>query len=152
MTYITFRFLCGRLGPYLKKKYIRFRVTIPVQEIIAMSLYRLDSNDGLQIIGNLYGVHKSTLSTIIREFCRAVRKYLQPFFVQTPNELQFRLLASKFEQLHGIHYIIGAMDGSHTSVLAHVIGGEYYYCRKSFHSMILQGIVGPNCMFWNYEF
>ena len=102
-----------------------------------MSLHRLGSGDGLQTIGDLYGVHKSTLSIIVREFCRAVRKYLKPIFVQTPSESQFRILASKFKQLHGIPYIIGATDGSHIPILAPIIGGEDYYCRKSFHFVIL---------------
>ena len=84
--YITFRFLCERLGPYFKKEDTRFRVTVPVQERVAMSLHRLGSGDGLQTIGDLYGVHKSTLLRIVREFCRGVRKHLQPVFVQTPNE------------------------------------------------------------------
>jgi hypothetical protein len=76
VTYTTFRFLCERLGLYLKKEDIRFRVMVPVQEIITMSLHRLGSGDGLQTIGDLYGVHKNTLSIIMREFYRAVRKYL----------------------------------------------------------------------------
>ena len=54
--------------------------------------------------------------------------------------------------MYRIPYIIGAIDGSHISILAPIIGGEDYYCRKSFHSAILQGIVGPDCMFWKYEF
>jgi hypothetical protein len=149
---MTFRFLCERLGPYLKKEDTRFRITVPVQERIAMSLHRLGSGDGLQTIGDLYGVHKSTLSIIVREFCRAVRKYLQSVFVQTPSESQFRVLASRFEELHGISYIIGATDGLHIPILAPVIGGEDYYCRKPFHSAFLQGIVGPDCMFWYYKF
>src|SRR5665213_446391 len=103
--YVTFRFLCERLGPYLKKEDTRFRVTVPVQERVAMSLHRLGSGDGLQSIGDLYGVHKSTLSKIVREFCRAVRKYLQHVFVQTPSESQFRVLAERFEKLHDIPYI-----------------------------------------------
>jgi len=76
VSYITFRFLCERLGPYLKKEDTRFRVSVPVQERIAMSLHRLGSGDGLQSIGDLYGVHKSTLSKIVRDFCRVVRKHL----------------------------------------------------------------------------
>ena len=123
VTYTIFRFLCERLGQHLKKDDTRFRVTVPVQEMIAMSLHRLGSGDGLQTIGDLYGVHKNTLSIIVREFCRAMRKYLQPVFVQTPSESQFRVLASKFEELYGIPYIIGAIDESHISVLALVIGG-----------------------------
>src|ERR1700738_3456295 len=62
VTYTTFRFLCERLGPYLKKEDTRFRVSVPVQEMIAMSLHRLGSGDGLQTIGNLYGVHKRKIS------------------------------------------------------------------------------------------
>lgn len=37
------------------------------------------------------------------------------------------------------------------SCLAPVVGGENYYCSKSFHSAILQGIVGLNYTFCNYE-
>ena len=57
-----------------------------------------------------------------------------------------------FEKLHDIPYIICAIDGSHIHVLAPLIGGQDYYCRLSFHSAIMQGIVGPDCMFWDYEF
>ena len=153
MTYTTFRFLCERLGPYLKKDNTYFRVTMSVQERITMSLHRLDSGDGLQTIGDLYGVHKNTLSIIkVREFCKAVRTYLQPVFVQTSSESQFRILASKFQKLHKILYFIDAIDGSHILVLAPIIGGDDYYCKMSFYSVILQGIIGPNYMFWNYEF
>ena len=65
------------LGPYLNKEDTHFRVTVPVQERIAMSLHRLDSDGGLQIIDDLYGVHKNTLFIIVKEFRRAVRNYLQ---------------------------------------------------------------------------
>ena len=103
---------------------------MPVQERIKMSLHRLGSADGLQIIGDLYEIHKNTLSIIVKEFYRAVRKYLQPIFVQTPSELQFRVLVLKFEQLDIIPYIIGAIDVSHIHVLALITNGEDYYCRK----------------------
>ena len=101
---------------------------------------------------DVYGVHKSTLSIVVREFCKAVRKHLQPVFVQTPSESQFRILASRFEKLHGIPYIIGAVHGSHIPVLAPLIGRQDNYYIKPFHTTILQGHVGPDCMFWDYEF
>ena len=116
----------------MRKNDTRFKVTVPVQERIAMSLHRLGSGDGLQSIGDLYGVYMSTLSKIVRKFCRVVRKHLQHMFIQTPSKLQFRILASEFEQLDGKPYIIGAIDGSHVHVLAPIIGGEDYYCKRSF--------------------
>ena len=53
----------------------------------------------------------------------------------------FRNLAQGFEALHRISYIIGAIDGSHSLILAPIIGGEDYYCRKSFYSSLLHGII-----------
>ena len=47
---------------------------------------------------------------------------------------------------------MGVIDGSHILVLAPIYGGENYYCRKSFHSAILQGIVDVHYKFWDYEF
>ena len=47
VTHNTFRFLYEILGPYLKKKKTQFRVTVPVQDTISMSLHRLGSGDGL---------------------------------------------------------------------------------------------------------
>ena len=48
--------------------------------MIAMSLHRLSSGNELQSIGDLYEVHKSTLSKIMKEFCKVVRKHLQSVF------------------------------------------------------------------------
>ena len=92
---IIFWLICQRLGPYLKKDDTCFKDIVLMQEKVVMSLYRLDIGGGLQSIGDLYEMYKGTLSEIIREFCRIVRKHLQPIFVQTPNESKFRILASR---------------------------------------------------------
>lgn len=86
-----------KLGSYLKKEDTCFRVIVPIQERVVMSSHRLGSGDDLQSIGDFYGVYKSILSKIIKEFCRVVRKHLQPIYEQTPSESQFRILASRFE-------------------------------------------------------
>ena len=52
--------------------------------------------------------------------------------MQIPSALQFRILASRIEQLRVIPYIIGPIDGSHIHVLALIIGGEELYCRIYF--------------------
>ena len=51
MKYGTFRFL-KMLDLYLKKDDICFGITVPMQEMVAMSLYTLGSGDGLQSIGD----------------------------------------------------------------------------------------------------
>lgn len=42
--------------------------------------------------------------------------------------------------------------GSHIHVVAPIISGEDYYHGSLLHSPILQEIVGPYCMFLDYEF
>ena len=123
------------------------RNAISVETRIAISLSRLGTGNGQLLIGDLYGVAESTVSIIVREFCKAVRQHLQRILVQMPSESQFRVLAKEFEALHGIPYVVGAIDGLHIHVLAPIYGGENYYCRKSFHSTILQGIVDVHCKF-----
>jgi hypothetical protein len=123
----TFRFLCEKLGPFLKKKDIRMRVAIFVETRIAVSLCRLGTGNGLLLIGEVYGIAECIASCIVREFFKAVRKHLLRVLVQFPSESQFKVLASQFEALHGIPYIVGAIDGSHIPILAPVIGGGDYY-------------------------
>jgi hypothetical protein len=148
----TFKFLCEKLDPFLKKKDTRMRVAISVETRIAVYLCRLGTGNGLLLVGEVYGIVECTTSYIIREFNKVVRKHLLRVLVQFPSELQFKVLASQFEALHGIPYIVSAIDGLHIPVLAHVIGREDYYCRKSFHSTILLGIIDVNYKFWDFEF
>ena len=58
----------------------------------------------------------------------------------------------EFESLHGIPYILGAIDGSHIPIIAPSIDHASYYCRKGFYSVLLQGVVNSQCKFWNYDF
>jgi hypothetical protein len=90
VTYNTFKFLCERLGPYLEKN-TQFRVTVPMQDMIAMSLHRLGSGDGLQTIDDLYGVHKSTLSLVVREFVERLENIYKRFLykIRANHSLEF---------------------------------------------------------------
>ena len=104
------------------------------------------------MIGEVYGVAEYTISIIVRDFCIMVRLHLQKIFIQVPNENKFRVSTKEFERLHNIPYIIRVIDGSYISVIVQVLSEEDYYCRKCFHSALLQEIVDTNCIFWDYEF
>ena len=62
------------------------------------------------------------------------------------------LIAAKFEALHGIPFILGAIDGSHIPIVALFHDSVSYYCRKGFYSCLLQGVVDAQCKFWDYDF
>lgn len=89
---------------------------------------------------------------IVRIFCKMVRLHLQRIFIQISNKTRFKVLARDFEKLHKILYIVEVLDKLHIPILALVIGSEDYYCHKSFHLVLLEGIVEVNYVFRNYEF
>ena len=148
----TFKFLCERLSLYLQKNNTRMKVTNSDESTIATSLQKLGAGNTLCIVGDVYGVAESTISEIGRIFYKLVRVHLQGTFVQFPSPTRFRILAQKFEVLHEILYIIRAIDGSYIPILAPVFRGEHYYCRKLFHSALLQSVGDTKCVFWDYEF
>lgn len=88
----------------------------------------------------------------MRKFCRWIKVHLQRIFMQFSSPIWFRALAQEFEALHVIPYNLIEVDGLHILILEPMIGGENYYCSKSFHSPLLQCIVDTKCVFWNYGF
>jgi hypothetical protein len=82
LSHNTFKFLCERLGPHLHMKTTRMREAISIENRVVMLLRRLGTKNGLFIVGEVYGVAKSTISKIVRTFCRLVRFHLQPVLVQ----------------------------------------------------------------------
>jgi hypothetical protein len=46
-----------------------------------------------------------------------------------------------FESLHGIPYILNAIDGSHIPIVTPKVDPKSYYCRTWFHSTLIQRIV-----------
>lgn len=99
---------------------------------------------------DLFGVEKYIVSCIMRECCSKVRLHLQKRFMRFPSKFKLCKLVRDFEALHDILYVVGAMDGFHILVLAPVIGGEDYYCHKSFDSTLSQSIVETNYIFFDY--
>ena len=60
-------------------------------------------------------------------------------------------ISRNFEVLHGIPYIVGAIDGRHIPILTPHEHAADYYCRKGFQSILLQRVVDHSCCFWDYN-
>ena len=148
----TFHYLCTLLGPILKKKDTHFRESISVERKIAITLSRLATGNSLQMIGDLFGVGLSTTSIIVRECCKAIRIHLRPLVFKKPTLPWMKEISKGFEALHGIPFILGAIDGSHIPILAPSHDPVAYYCHKGYYSCLLQGVVDADCKFWDYDF
>jgi hypothetical protein len=91
VSHATFRFSCEKSGPFLKKQQTRFKRPISVEERVAMSLARLGTEDGLCMVGEVYGVAKCIVSKIVREFCKMGEYICKRFLFkpQTKTDLEF---------------------------------------------------------------
>ena len=102
--------------------------------------------------GEIYGIAKSTVSIIVREFYAAVEKHLKPLVIEKQNASSMQRISSEFEALKGIPFVIGAMNGSHIPIIAPNLDPISYYCRKGFYCALLQGVVDNKCRLWDYDF
>jgi hypothetical protein len=114
---------------------------IDVQTQVAVTLHRLATGNTLSTIGDLYGISENVASVIVRECCQAMVLHLKPMVIEPLTRERIISISQEFERLRGISYIIGAIDGNHIPIIAPSKDPVPYYCRKGFHSALLQGVV-----------
>ena len=78
MTRRTFIKSCTELHPYLEKTATRFRLPIPVDEQLAVTIWRLATNVEYRTIAALFGIGISTVCEIIHKTCKVVTQHLPP--------------------------------------------------------------------------
>jgi membrane protease subunit (stomatin/prohibitin family) len=77
----TFSYFCEKLGSYLRKQHISIINPTSMEDRVAMSLIWLGSGNGLQLVGDLFGVTKGTILVIVKEFCHMIRLHLRKLFM-----------------------------------------------------------------------
>ena len=138
----TFFMICDELKPHLSKKVTRLRRPISVDERVAVTLWRLATNVEYRTIACLFGLGTSTVGKIVLETCEVIVKVLLPKFVKFPSsELAIKEIVDGFENIWGFPQAVGAIDGTHIPILKPVDSPSDYYNRKSFYSIIIQGVV-----------
>lgn len=88
-------------------------------------------------------VRKET-KKIIDILCR-----LAPEYIKWPTEEEAHTLAQQFAERSRLPGVIGAIDGCHIPIIAPSEEQNSYINRKSFHSVLLQGICTAKKIFTN---
>ena len=141
MKRLTFVALCSELRPYLRKRISRFRLPVPVDQQIAVTLWRLATNVEYRTIAALFGLGISTVCSIVLKTCSIIAEHLLPRYVCMPSEDKLREIVGEFENLWGFPQVVGAIDGSHIPVLKPKESPSDYYNRKGFYSILVQAVV-----------
>ncbi|EZA59385.1 hypothetical protein X777_00507, partial [Ooceraea biroi] len=83
------------------------REPISVQKQVAVCVYFLSSYCEYHVVGNVFGIHKSTV-------WKCVHKVVDIFM---PKNDECQTIAALFERRTNIPQLIGAIDGSHIPIL-----------------------------------
>jgi len=134
----TFDYIRTQLFSELSPNPLAFRPSLSVEKKVAIVIFKLLSCSEYRVVGNLFGVHKSTVHTCVYQFCKAINELLRPLH---------KFIAQSIKLRTGMEQLIGAIDGTHIPILPPKIGFRDFVNRKGWPTMVLQGYVDNNYIF-----
>lgn len=112
MTKSSFVKLCDLIIPELPKQKAHLTIPVPPEKQIAICLYKLASCAEYRVVGDVFGVHKSTVHKYFHIVLDAILK-LTKDFIKFPNLEECLQIARRFEKISNIPNIIGSIDGEY---------------------------------------
>ncbi|CAI8611027.1 unnamed protein product [Vicia faba] len=154
MSKSTFEFICGELDSAVTKKNTMLRDAIPVQQRVAVCIWRLATGDPLRLVSKRFGLGISTCHKLVLEVCSAIKKVLMPKFISWPDEKNLELIKQEYESLSGIPNVGGSMYTTHIPIIAPKSNVNSYFNKrhtqrnqKTSYSVTVQGVVDTRGIF-----
>ncbi|XP_049424858.1 uncharacterized protein LOC125884104 [Epinephelus fuscoguttatus] len=89
----TFHYICQRLSSRLSRRDMSFRRSISLR----MWLW-LATGTGYRTLANLFGIAKSSVCSIVHDFCKAVHHVLMPDYIKLPQGDDLQEMLQGFRQ------------------------------------------------------
>lgn len=142
----TFLWLCDQLKNELTLSVYQLgcREPVSVEKQVAVCLYFLASCCEYRVVGNVFGIHKSTVWKCVHRVMDVLKDVLRKLMHQwifMPDNNECQQIAASFEMKTHIPQIIGAIDGTHVPILPPSDEYRDYINRKGWPSVILQAVV-----------
>ena len=81
---VTFHYLCNELRGRLQRRNL-VREAIPVEKRVAITLWRLGTNQEYRSVAHLFGVGTSSVCNIVHEVCKAIVDCLLDKYIALPR-------------------------------------------------------------------
>ena len=94
------------------------RLPIPVQVKVTVTISILATNNFMQIITDLYRIGLSTSKLTVTLFVGRIKSIILKKFIWWSSTSIMEKFASEFKNMHGIPYVVGAVDRSHIPIVA----------------------------------
>ena len=144
----TFTNLYNVLRGSLQKQNTNRRMTISVEKRVACTLFKLMSESKVKLVSHVFGIVRSTVQEILREFVEAMNHNLS-YMVDWPNLRALREIAKEFEAMQGLPNCLGTLDGTQIPIAPPPFKSRQEDCknRKGQNSIVIQAIVDADCCF-----
>ncbi|KAK8773284.1 hypothetical protein V5799_012181 [Amblyomma americanum] len=143
----TFRYLVESLQCVLQREVTNMRKPITLEKRVAVGLYRLCSSAEDRTVAHLFGIGRSTVNIVYREFCRAVVDVLEGAWVHMPREAEVAEHMRECYAVTGFPQAIGALDGCHFAISPPKKDAADYSNYKGWYSIILLAVVDHHYRF-----
>ncbi|KAG5275883.1 hypothetical protein AALO_G00125580 [Alosa alosa] len=121
---------------------------MPIAKKVLMFLWYMANQNCFREIGDKFNVALSSAHRAILQ-ALTVMSTLGQTFVSWPTGCEKRVSATSFQYKSGLEGVIGAIDGCHIRIQRPPVRGGDYMNRKSYYSVLLQGIVDAEGRFIN---
>lgn len=148
----TFEYICGLVGPQLIRQNTILRQAITVEKRVAVALWRLATGNSYRTVGLTFGIGRCTAMNVKDEFCSALIRRANDFIKFPKTEAETRQAMQEFLNISRFPQVVGALDGSHIPIKAPKDDPNEYVNRKSFHSIVLQGVADANGKFLHVSY
>jgi hypothetical protein len=138
---------CIELESHLKPNESFVRAPVEVKKQVDIPIYFLGSSAEYRTIGNFFGVSTSTVCKVVHMVCETIAENRLEKCVSFPTGINFKHVIQGYEGIWGFPNCGGAIDGSHIPIKAPENSHGDYLNRKSWHSLILQGVCDHNYVF-----
>lgn len=142
----TFIELCDIIRSELEPKplFLISRQPLSVEKQVAITLYKLASCAEYRVIGDVMGVHKSTVRKCLFRVTKAINKIMVKNLIFMPSEDEANFISLQFEKNSLIPQLIGSIDGTHIPITAPHEGYRDFVNRKGWTSYNVMAIVDHN--------
>ncbi|KAI5009199.1 hypothetical protein ZWY2020_010247 [Hordeum vulgare] len=153
MSRATFDAICDELSAAIAKEDTALRAAIPVQQRVAVCVWRLATGEPLREVSRRFGLGISTCHNIVLQVCAALTAVLVPKAIHLPLD-SLEGTASRFEALSGIPGIVGSVYTDHIPIGPPKENAAEYYNQhlternnKASYSVALQAVVDADGTF-----
>ncbi|MGH0118775.1 UNVERIFIED_CONTAM: hypothetical protein FKN15_062237, partial [Acipenser sinensis] len=118
VTRATFDLVVELVRVDMEPPVIQFRTPVPLQKRVGLLLCKLATAAEYRVVGNVFGVHKSTVHRYLHMFCCSLVHRNMSTYIAMPDEREAQTIAQREYDKYGLPQIMVAIDGTHIPIAA----------------------------------